>query len=306
MTGLHRRAVSRRRRPAAPSFAARLRQASIRPGRSVATLAVAVLSAALFATPATSGAYTASIHNSTNTVGSSAAFFTCDAAYAADKGSAIFSHTLAQPSRSIDAPDTASGANPGVYRGSMISSTATPKACPRDAGGSYVLDGTTSYLTSRPQLRNPTTFSTEIWFKTTIAGGKLFSFSNSRDTAGGQYDRHTYIGANGRLVFGIYDFGVQALTSPRAVNDGAWHHVVSTLSPTAGMSLWLDGVRVASNSAYRNPEDSIGYWKIGYDTLGGSWTNVGPAHFSGSLRYAAVYSTALTATQIQNHYNAGR
>lgn len=277
-----------------------------RPAKLAAALLVAALSTVLFLAPATSGGYTASIRNSTNTVGSAAAFFTCSSAVAADKGDALFSYTLAQPTGSTTAVDTDSGAYPGTFRGAMTSSADTPKACPRDAGGSYLLNGSTSYLSTPLQIANPTSFSTEIWFKTTVAGGKLFSFNSSRDTAGGQYDRHTYIGANGRLVFGIYNFGVEALTSPSAVNDGAWHHVVSTLSPTAGMSLWLDGVKVASNANYRTPENTTGYWKIGFDSLGGSWPNVGPAYFSGSLRYAAVYSTALTATQIQNHYTAGR
>ena len=300
--------MSRHRRTRS-GLLARLRSAAPRtPRTTLAALLVAALSAVLFLAPATSGAYVASIRNSNNTVGSAAAFFTCDSALAADKGEALFAYTLAQATGATSAPDTASGiANrAGTYRPAMTSSATTPKACPRDAGGSWLLNGTNGYLSAPMLVNNPTTFSTEIWFKTTVAGGKLFSFNTSRDTAGSQYDRHTYVGADGRLVFGIYNNGVQSITSPNPVNDGAWHHVVSTISPTAGMSLWLDGVKVAGNTAFRTPENSNGYWKIGYDTLGGSWTNVGPASFSGSLRYAAVYSTALTATQIQNHYNAGR
>lgn len=79
-----------------------------------------------------------------------------------------------------------------------------------------------------------------------------------------------------------------------------------TLSPTAGAALWLDGAQVASNGSSRTPESTTGYWKIGYDTLGGQWPNVGSSYFGGSLRYAAVKSTVLTPTQIQNHYAAGR
>ncbi|MCM6762656.1 LamG domain-containing protein [Rathayibacter sp. ZW T2_19] len=285
---------------------ARLRSALAQPRKAAAAVAVAALAGALLLTPATSGAYTASITNSNNKVGSAAAFFTCDAAYAADRGAALFSYTLAQASGSSTAADTDSGAYTGYYQGTMTSSPVTPKACPRDAGGSWLLNGTTNHLTNQLQLNNPTTFSTEIWFKTTVAGGKLFSFGAGPSAGGGQYDRHTYIGRDGKLVFGIYNFGVEALTSPTAVNDGNWHHVVSTLSPTTGMTLYLDGQRVASNTAYRSPENTTGYWRIGYDTLGGSWPNVGSAYFSGSLRYAAVYSTALTQTQVQNHYTAGR
>ncbi|WP_077222905.1 LamG domain-containing protein [Rathayibacter sp. VKM Ac-2630] len=298
-----------RHRIARVPLLARLRAALAHPRKATAAVAVAALAGALLLTPATSGAYTASILNSTNTVGSAAAFFTCDSAFAADRSSALFAYTLGQASNSPTAPDVVTGnsARAGIYRNGMVSSPTLPKACPRDAGGSWQLAASSSqHMTTPLQITNPTTFSTEIWFKTTVAGGKLFSFGASQTAGGSQYDRHTYIGANGKLMFGIYNNGVEAITSPGVVNDGAWHHVVSTLSPTTGLSLWLDGQRVASNTAFRSPENTSGYWKIGGDTLGGSWTNVGPAYFTGSLRYAAVYSTVLTQAQIQNHYAAGR
>ncbi|PPI23821.1 LamG domain-containing protein [Rathayibacter sp. AY1B5] len=301
-----------RHRLSAASPAARLRTLLARPRAVAAALAAAALTAVLLTAPATSGAYTASIVNSTNTVGSAAAFFTCDGALAADRGAALFAYTLAQPSGSTTAPDTDSGQYPGTYRSTslfptaMVSSAATPKACPRDAGGSWTPNGTNQYLSTPLELRNPGTFSTEIWFKTTNAGGKLFSFSAGATAPGGQYDRHTYIGADGKLVFGVYNGAAQTITSPRAVNDGLWHHVVSTLSPTAGVALWVDGVKVASNSSYRTAENTTGTWKIGYDSLGGQWPNVGSSYFGGSLRYAAVYSTVLTPEQIQTHYAAGR
>jgi len=306
-----------RHRVARVPLVERLRSALARPRRAAAGLSVAVLACALLLTPATSGAYTASILNSNNAVTSAAAFFTCDSAWFADRASAYYSYTLTQPTGSTTAPDTSGngtgngngngfGNRDGFYRGTMLTSSATPKACPRDPGGSWVLDGSTSHLVTPLPLNNPTTFSTEIWFKTKVAGGKLFSFNGSRDSTGGQYDRHTYINTAGHLVFGTYNGVVQTITSPGSVTDDTWHHVVSTLSPTGGMALWLDGVQVASNSTFRTPETFTGYWKIGYDTLGGSWPGVGSAYFTGSLRYAAVYTTVLTSTQIQNHYNAGR
>jgi hypothetical protein len=303
--------MSRHARTAVP-LSQRLRALLSRPRSAAAALALAAVAGMLVAAPATSGAYTASILNSTNTVGSAATYFTCDNAYAADQGSALFSYTLAQPSGSTTATDTSATERTGVYRPNpagifpMVSSQTAPKACPRDAGGSWTPNGINQYLSTPLELENPRTFSTEIWFKTTVAGGKLFSFSSGQTAPGGQYDRHTYIGSDGRLVFGVYNGAAQTITSPGRVNDGNWHHVVSTLSPTAGVALWLDGAQVASNSSYRTPENTRGYWKIGGDSLGGQWPNVGPAYFSGGLRYAAVYSAVLTPTQIQNHYTAGR
>lgn len=283
------------------------RQCSVPVG---AALAVAVLASVVVAVPATSGAFTASIRNPSNTVGS-AAFFTCESASADDDARAIFSYTLAQPSGTTDAPDTASGAEPGTSRSTgeaqspMVSSDATPRACPRDPGGAWILNGTDQYLSTPRSMMGPS-FSTEIWLTTTVAGGTLFSFSTGATAPEDQYGRHTSIGADGHLVVGVDDGEAVTITSPQAVNDGAWHHVVSTLSPTSGLALWLDGVLVASNTDHRTSEALAGTWTIGYDALGGVRPNMGAAHFSGSLRFATIYSKLLTPTQIRNHYVAGR
>lgn len=110
---------------------------------SVLALAAAALSALLLFAPVTASGYTASITNSTNTVGSaaSASFFTCDAAYAADRANAYYSYTLAQPSNSTTAKDTSgngtgngngngTGNRDGLFRGTMTTTTELPKACP--------------------------------------------------------------------------------------------------------------------------------------------------------------------------------
>jgi hypothetical protein len=69
------------------------------------------------------------------------------------------------------------------------------------------------------------------------------------------------------------------------------------------MRLYLDGKLVGSDATTTAAETtSTGYWRIGYDTIGSSWTKApASAYFSGRMRYAAVYTSVLTATQIQNH-----
>ncbi len=49
-----------------------------------ASVSAVALGAVLLLAPGTSGAYTAAITNSNNTAASSAAFFTCSSAFAAD------------------------------------------------------------------------------------------------------------------------------------------------------------------------------------------------------------------------------
>ncbi|MFT7711540.1 LamG domain-containing protein [Clavibacter tessellarius] len=270
-----------------------------------AAISAAALGAVLLLAPGTNGAYTAAITNTNNTAASSAAFFTCSSAFAADKANAVFAYALNEASGSTTATDAATGAYPGTYRGSMTSTSVSPQACPRDAGGAYTLNGSTSQLTNSLMAQGPATFSTELWFKTTVKGGKLIGFGNSASGSSSAYDRHTYVSTTGQLVFGTYNNGYQTLTSPANVADGAWHHVVSTMSPSTGMTLYVDGARVAGNTAFTAPESNTGYWRIGYDNTSG-WPNPGNNYFTGSMRFAALYKTALTATQVKAHYDAGR
>ncbi|CAQ02869.1 LamG domain-containing protein [Clavibacter sepedonicus] len=294
------------RRAGGPAADASPRRGSRLAGIAAATSAAA-LGAVLFLAPGTSGAYTAAITNTNNTAASSAAYFTCTSALAADRADALFAYAFTEAAGSSRATDIDSGAYPGTYRGSMRTTTTSPQACPRDSGSSYLLDGSSSQVTNGLQQNAPAAFSTELWFKTTVKGGKLIGFGDSQTGLSGSYDRHTYVNTAGQLVFGVYTqaAGIMTVTSPGVVTDGAWHHVVSTMSPTAGMTLWLDGVAVAANSTYRTAESTTGWWRIGYDNLD-TWPGAGSRYFAGSMRFAAVYSTALTGQQVRNHYNAGR
>jgi hypothetical protein len=272
-----------------------------------ASVSAVALGAVLLLAPGTNGAYTAAITNTNNTAASSAAYFTCTSALAADRADALFAYAFTEAAGSTRATDSDSGAYPGTYRGTMRTTTTSPQACPRDSGSSYLLDGFSSQVTNALQQNSPGEFSTELWFKTTVKGGKLIGFGDSQAGLSSSYDRHTYINTAGQLVFGTYTpaTGIMTLTSPGTVTDGAWHHVVSTMSPTAGMTLWLDGVAVAANPSYRTAEGTRGWWRIGYDNLD-TWPGAGNRFFAGSMRFAAVYSVALTGQQVRNHYNAGR
>ncbi|WP_445337572.1 LamG domain-containing protein [Clavibacter sp. CFBP 8614] len=270
-----------------------------------ASVSAVALGAVLLLAPGTNGAYTAAIANTNNTAASSAAFFTCSSAFAADRANAVFAYPLNEASGSTRAVDAAAGTYPGTYRGSMVSTSGSPIACSRDTGGAYTLNGSTSQLTNSLMQQGPATFSTEVWFTTSVKAGKLIGFGNSPSGSSSAYDRHTYVSTTGQLVFGTYNNGYQTLTSPGNVADGTWHHVVSTMSPSTGMTLYLDGQRVAGNTAFTAPESNTGYWRIGYDNTSG-WPNPGSGYFTGSMRFAALYKTALTATQVKAHYDAGR
>lgn len=279
---------------------------TLRNGKTAAaalSLALAMLLVLIGLNP-TLSAFTATVANSSNTAGT-APYFTCAAAATADK-TALFAYPLNETSASTRVIDISSNGMNGAYQGSMASQQTSPIACPRDPGGTYVLNGSSSYISTPRAYNNPTVFSEEVWFKTSTAGGQLIGFGNNPNGLSDYHDRKIYLNTNGQLVFGIYNSTTQVLVSPQAYTDGIWHQVVATLSPSTGMRLFVDGSLVASNTSYKTASDYTGYWRIGYDKLV-SWPgNPSNYYFTGSMRYAAVYTTVLTPAQISNHYTAGR
>ncbi|PZE88382.1 LamG domain-containing protein [Curtobacterium sp. MCBD17_008] len=281
----------------------------LRDGKVVAVLLVVALAVVLLVNqfaPTRSG-FSAKVTNGSNSAGT-AASNTCTGAvgFDATASNALFAYKLTEPSGSTTAADfSGKGAN-GTYQGGMTASTPSPIACPRDPGTAWLLDGASDFLSTPAAQRNPVTFSEEVWFRTSVAGGLLIGFGGSQVTVSGQHDRQVYLNTNGQLVFGAYNGATQVVTSPKSYNDGAWHHVVSTMSATTGMRLYVDGALVASNANYTAPENYTGYWRIGYDTISG-WPGA-PAnpYFTGSMRFAAVYNSVLTAAQVSSHYAAGR
>jgi len=165
--------------------------------------------------------------------------------------------------------------------------------------------GTFGSLVSGTAQTNPQVFSTETWFKTTSTrGGQLIGFGSSTSIwSSFSHDRHLYMTDGGQLVFGVYPGTVRTITSPGSYNDGGWHHTVATLS-TEGMRLYVDGKLVSSDATVHSAQPYSGYWQIGAGLLSG-WPNQPSSdYFDGTLDEVAVYSTALTAAQIANHYRA--
>jgi hypothetical protein len=279
----------------------------------VSLLALCLLASA---TPATSSGYIAKLNNTANSV-TTAQYFSCAAAAAGDKlaSTAIFQWYLNDATTLGTAADSSGNADTGAYKGlSTTSSTATPIACPRDGGSAYVLNGSSNFLVSAKTSANPTAYSVEVWFKTSVAGGKLIGLGNDNalvlPTTSGTYDRHLYIDTAGKIEFGSYNSAssspFQVLVTPTVVTDNAWHHVVGTQSTTAGMTLYLDGTPVASNAAYTAAQTNTGYWRVGYDALSG-WPNApSNLYFTGQMRFAAAYASVLTAAQVKSDWAAGR
>jgi hypothetical protein len=281
----------------------------LRDGKVVAVLLVVALAVVILLNQfaPTRSAFSATVTNASNSAGT-AASNTCTGSVGFDAASskALFAYKLTEPAGSTTAVDFSGAGFTGTYQGVMTASTPSPIACPRDAGSSWSLNGTSNFVSTPTAQQNPVTFSEEVWFRTSVAGGLLIGFGGSQVSVSGQHDRQVYLNTSGQLVFGSYSGGTQVVTSPKAYNDGAWHHVVATMSAATGMRLYVDGASVASNAKYTAPESYTGYWRIGYDTTSGWPGAPSNSFFTGSMRFAAVYSSVLSATQVANHYSAGR
>jgi PKD repeat protein len=182
-----------------------------------------------------------------------------------------------------------------------------PGAINADADTASTFDGTASVAATGTLTDGPNVFSTEAWFKTTsTTGGKIIGFGNASTGNSGSYDRHVYMDNAGHLVFGVYNGSVTSIVSAKTYNDGAYHQVVATLSPS-GMALFVDGKKVGINGAASSGQPYQGYWRVGQDNVNG-WTNQPTSSFfKGTIDDVAIYPTALTLLQVQKHYiDSGR
>ena len=160
-------------------------------------------------------------------------------------------------------------------------------------------NGSDGVAVNSAPVDGPNVFSVEAWFRTTTtSGGKIVGFGNNPTGTSSNYDRHIYMSPNGRVSFGVWNNGAYTVTTPGALNDGQWHHVVGTMGP-GGVTLWADGRRVGTNTATSVAQPYAGYWRIGGDS---SWD--GNPYFAGDIDEVAVYPSTLTRTEVQDHYLA--
>ncbi|MFV2119107.1 LamG-like jellyroll fold domain-containing protein [Streptomyces sp. Act-28] len=170
-----------------------------------------------------------------------------------------------------------------------------------DGSGAFAFDGVDSVVHSDRRVTVGDAYTIETWFRTTTTrGGKLIGFGNNPVRNSGRYDKHIYMNDAGQLYFGAYDGWSRYLSTPARYNDGRWHHVVGTQGPS-GMTLYVDGKRVGGNG-YSGHERQAGYWRVGGDAVGSWPSRPSSNYFAGQLDETAVYPTALTASQVADHY----
>ncbi len=211
---------------------------------------------------------------------------------------------LGEASGSTAVDSSGNGEN-GTYSASGVT-RGVPSPVTGVANTAITTNGSTGQVYDATANPAPTSFSSELWFKTaTTTGGKLIGWGNNATTNSTSYDKHIYLGNDGKLRFGVWFAGVYTtLVSPQAYNNNVWHQVVGTQDGT-GTKLYVDGAVVASSPVTTN-QQITGYWKVGGDALSATWPGAPTSKFvNASIDEVAVYNRALTPVQISTHFAIG-
>ncbi len=160
------------------------------------------------------------------------------------------------------------------------------------------------FATTQP-VANPAVFTLMAAFQTTTSAGVLLELGQDQtgSNTGGGYDRILYVDSTGLLRFAV-NGSTTTVASPSAVTDGVMHLAIGTMSSVSGMTLYLDGVAVGTNSNTAS-QNFTGWWELGGGNTNG-WPNGSTNDFlNGTQSQTAVWnSTALTSADVANLWTA--
>ena len=166
-------------------------------------------------------------------------------------------------------------------------------------GNALSFDGGDWVVVPDSSLLEPDEVTVEAWVKRLGSpGGAIYIVSKYLPNRYGSYSSYgLYTGSGGiRFYIGYTTSWIgspQALAS--AVWDGNWHHVAGTFDGTY-IKLYLDGVQV--DGAAETIQD-IYYYGIG-NLFIGSYYNGSWLAFSGTIDEVRIWSSALTASQLND------
>ena len=161
----------------------------------------------------------------------------------------------------------------------------------------------TAIASTRAPITAPDTFTAQAWFRTTSnTGGRIIGMSNLAVSNSNVDDRHTYLDNAGHLYFGVNNGSPRTLNTTKTYNDGQWHQVVTSLGAD-GMTLYVDGLRVAKRADVTTGRAYSGYWRVGGDNLNG-WPAKPTGYLWGTVDEASIYPTVLTKDQVLAQYVA--
>jgi hypothetical protein len=167
-----------------------------------------------------------------------------------------------------------------------------------DSFGSFIFNGINSYiLVSRPVQDD---FTLSCWFKTTQSTGSGQWYNGAGlidgEVAGTANDFGLSVVA-GRVAFGTGNTDI-TISSSLAYNDDRWHQATATrIKSTGVITLYVDGVSVASSTGNTNTLNASSALR-----LGSIQTNSVAGFFSGSISTVQIYSKTLSANEVRSNY----
>jgi PKD repeat protein len=180
-------------------------------------------------------------------------------------------------------------------------------AVPGDANAAIRFNGaSTQFATTTTSRLGRHTFTVEAWIRTnSTGGGKIVGFGNRSSGNSTAYDRHLYIGNDGRVRFGVNPpGGTRVIASPASLVNNSWHHVVGTLGGGV-MTLYVNGQQVGQLTDVAMAQNYQGFWRVGGDNLSGWANRPSNDYFNGTIDEVAVYPRALTAAEVAQNYAVG-
>lgn len=173
--------------------------------------------------------------------------------------------------------------------------------------------GSSQYVQTTTGAAIPNTFTVEMWFKGTAAGG-LFDFSAPQAIGvGTAVICQCQATSAGEIEFSVFNGAAWAnlTTSGASVLDSTWHHVmVAYDKATTTATIIVDGayssngVTFWTSSAMGSISATTGYWHFGaVQGIAAAPLTVN-TFLTGSIARVALYNTALTYAEGINHLQA--
>jgi RHS repeat-associated protein len=201
------------------------------------------------------------------------------------------------------------GEDAATYSGVTLG---TAGALAGGGGTAATFNGTTSRLDlPKGVVKKTRDGAVELWFKAnpTGTGGPLLGYQDKAfGTTPARGVPVLYVGMDGKLRGQFGATGIAPMTSPLAVNDGGWHHVVLSAMGTT-QTLYLDGVRIGQTTAtLDHAQLTVNQLGAATVTTPGSWPGWGTAatrFFTGAIDEVAVYSRPLGPAAVTAHHRYG-
>jgi hypothetical protein len=188
------------------------------------------------------------------------------------------------------------GGNNGVWQG-------TASYGKGEVGRAFVFNGVNNgiLIADNPRLHIfESAITIETWFKVnSVSANYDWAFLVAKGSYSWRVEIHT---TTGHAAFSITGLSPMDMEGNKDVLDGEWHHLAAVYDGNKKL-LYVDGALDASNSVTGAiPQDSSDL-QFGDDTSADVNSN---GHFDGSLDEVSLYNQALSASEIQESYRAGR